>query len=178
MEIKTTLTCIDDAPTTYSYVFTQTLAYSPAHVTTIAIIKRGSALDPLAPIAQQLHFLNLFGGDETPYESLHSLVSGAVKPWFDAFVGTRGGGKDGDSKMGACFCFVLMLLRLLMRLKRYTDNEEEICRARALSPSSTAECRNSRNTSHHPPCDPTCSRSGAFAKHPAEYFSRSGKNAQ
>lgn len=62
-------------------------------------------LDPLIPLAQQLHFINLFGGDETPYESLHSLVSGAVKPWFDAFVGTRGGGKEGDSKMGECILF-------------------------------------------------------------------------
>ncbi|KAI5123732.1 hypothetical protein M0805_000325 [Coniferiporia weirii] len=90
----------DDAPPTYSYYLTPTLTYSPAHVTTIALIKRGAMLDPLLPLAQQLHFINLFGGDETPYESLHSLVSGAVKPWFDAFVGARGGGKDGDSKMG------------------------------------------------------------------------------
>ncbi|THH07940.1 hypothetical protein EW145_g3047 [Phellinidium pouzarii] len=90
----------DDAPPTYRYHITATLTYSPAHVTTIALIKRGATLDPLAPLVQQLHFINLFGGDETPYESLHSLVSGAVKPWFDAFVGARGGGKDGDSKMG------------------------------------------------------------------------------
>jgi dynein heavy chain 1 len=48
-----------------------------------------------------LHFLNLFGGDETPYESLHAVVSYGVKPWFDAFVGSRGAGRDsGDSKMG------------------------------------------------------------------------------
>jgi hypothetical protein len=57
-------------------------------------------LDALSPLAQQLHFLNLFGGDETPYESLHALVSQGVKPYFDAFVGARGGGKDGDGKMG------------------------------------------------------------------------------
>ncbi|KAJ4492499.1 dynein heavy chain, N-terminal region 1-domain-containing protein [Lentinula lateritia] len=38
---------------------------------------------------------------ETPYESLHAVVSCGVKPWFDAFVGARGGGKDGgDTKMG------------------------------------------------------------------------------
>ena len=39
----------------------------------------------------QLHLLKLFGGDETPYESLHAVVSCGVKPWFDAFVGTRAG---------------------------------------------------------------------------------------
>jgi len=48
-----------------------------------------------------LHILNLFSGDETPYESLHAVMSCGVKPWFDAFVGVRGGGKDGDTKMGA-----------------------------------------------------------------------------
>ena len=79
---------------------TATLTYSPSHVTTIVLIKRSPILDPLLPLAQQIHIINLFGGDETPYESLHSLVSGAVKPWFDAFVGARHGGKDGDSKMG------------------------------------------------------------------------------
>jgi hypothetical protein len=77
------------------------LSYSPSHVTSLALIKRTPTLDPLSPLATQLHILNLFGGDETPYESLHAVVSSGIKPWFDAFVGTRGGGKDGDSKMGA-----------------------------------------------------------------------------
>jgi len=54
----------------------------------------------VTPLATQLHILNLFGGEETPYESLHAVVSCGVKPWFDAFVGARGGAKDGDSKMG------------------------------------------------------------------------------
>ncbi|KAL5495533.1 DYN1_2 [Sanghuangporus weigelae] len=90
----------DDAPPSYTYHVTSSLTYSPAHVMTIALIKRSATLDPLLPLAQQLHVINLFGGDETPYESLHSLVSGAVKPWFEAFVGARGSGKDGDSKMG------------------------------------------------------------------------------
>jgi hypothetical protein len=59
-------------------------------------------LDPLIPLPLQLHFLIHFGGDETPYESLHAVVSSGVKPWFDAFVGARGSGKGGDSKMGEC----------------------------------------------------------------------------
>ncbi|KAI0665821.1 dynein heavy chain [Trametes maxima] len=50
-------------------------------------------LDSTSPLATQLHILDLFGSDETPYESLHA-------PYFEAFVGARGGGKDGDSKMG------------------------------------------------------------------------------
>jgi hypothetical protein len=35
------------------------------------------------------------------------VVSCGVKPWFEAFVGARGTGKDGDTKMGKIFspCF-------------------------------------------------------------------------
>ncbi|KZT09045.1 uncharacterized protein LAESUDRAFT_696464 [Laetiporus sulphureus 93-53] len=90
----------DDAPPTYTYKLTSQLTYDPSHVTTLAIIKRGPTLDTATPLATQLHILNLFGGDETPYESLHAVVSCAVKPWFEAFVGARGGNKEGDSKMG------------------------------------------------------------------------------
>ena len=92
----------EDAPPTYSYKLTQNLTYDPSHATTLAIIKRGPILDPTSPLATQLHILNLFGSDETPYESLHAVISCAMKPYFEAFVGARGGGKDGgDSKMGA-----------------------------------------------------------------------------
>ncbi|KAI6096390.1 dynein heavy chain, N-terminal region 1-domain-containing protein [Pisolithus sp. B1] len=35
-----------------------------------------------------------------PYESLHAVVSCGVKPWFDVFVGARGTGKEGNTKMG------------------------------------------------------------------------------
>ncbi|KAJ6620693.1 dynein heavy chain, N-terminal region 1-domain-containing protein [Mycena sp. CBHHK59/15] len=90
----------DDLPS-YEYSLTSQLTYHPSHVTTLALIKRSPILDASAPLATQLHFLNLFGGDETPYESLHAVVSYGVKPWFDAFVGARGAGRDaGDSKMG------------------------------------------------------------------------------
>lgn len=96
------LNLLDESPPTYTYHLTPHLTYHPSHVTTLAIIKRSPTLDPLTPLASQLHFLNLFAGDETPYESLHAVVSCGVKPWFDAFVGSRGGGKDGgDTKMGA-----------------------------------------------------------------------------
>ncbi|CAL1696879.1 unnamed protein product [Somion occarium] len=90
----------DESNPTYTYSLTQHLSYHPTHVTTLAILKRAATLDPTAPLASQLHILNLFGGDETPYESLHAVVSGAVKPWFEAFVGSRGQGKEGDAKMG------------------------------------------------------------------------------
>lgn len=67
---------------------------------TLALIKRVPQLDATAPMASQLQMLNLFGDEDTPYESLHAVVSLAVKPWFDAFVGTRPGVKDSDSKIG------------------------------------------------------------------------------
>ncbi|KAH9920337.1 cytoplasmic dynein heavy chain 1 [Fomitopsis serialis] len=91
----------EDAPPTYTYKLTLQMTYDSTHVMTIAIIKRGPILDATASLSTQLHVLNLFGGEDTPYESLHSVVSYAVKPWFEAFVGARHGGKDGgDSKMG------------------------------------------------------------------------------
>ncbi|TFK48049.1 cytoplasmic dynein heavy chain 1 [Heliocybe sulcata] len=90
----------DDTPPTYTYKLAPQLTYTPSHVMTISLIKRGPILDPITPLAAQLHILNLFGGEETPYESLHALITNGVKSWFDAFVGARGGAKEGDSKMG------------------------------------------------------------------------------
>ncbi|KAI6106472.1 dynein heavy chain, N-terminal region 1-domain-containing protein [Pisolithus croceorrhizus] len=90
----------EDAPPQYYYQLASQLTYSPSNAMALALIKCGHALDPLAPLATQLHILNLFGGEETPYESLHAVVSCGVKPWFDAFVGARGTGKEGDTKMG------------------------------------------------------------------------------
>lgn len=93
----------EESVQTYHYTLTPHLTYHASHVTTLALIKRTPILDPILPLAQQLHFLNLFGGDETPYESLHAVVSCGVKPWFDAFVGSRPSAKDTgatDAKMG------------------------------------------------------------------------------
>lgn len=91
----------DESTQNYTYQLTSHLSYHPTHVTTLAIIKRSPTIDPVTPLATQLHFLNLFGGDDTPYESLHAVVSHGVKPWFDAFVGARSSGKDGgDARMG------------------------------------------------------------------------------
>ncbi|KAJ7572466.1 dynein heavy chain, N-terminal region 1-domain-containing protein [Mycena floridula] len=84
---------------TAQYTLTPTLHYTASNSTTLALIKRHPTLDPLIPLASQLHFLNLFGGEETPYESLHAVVSCGVKPWFEAFVGTRKDG-GGEAKMG------------------------------------------------------------------------------
>jgi hypothetical protein len=94
---------IDDEPPSYTYHLASHLAYSPTQVMTVALIKRSPILDSSSPLATQVHVLNLFGGDETPYESLHALVSSGVKPWFEAFVGSRGAAKDVDSKMGKLY---------------------------------------------------------------------------
>lgn len=57
-------------------------------------------LDASMPLPPQLHLLNLFAGEESPYEGLHAMVSSAMKPWFEAFVGARGANKEGDGKLG------------------------------------------------------------------------------
>jgi hypothetical protein len=94
------LLVVDEGVSAFTYKLTTQLSYHPSNTTTLALIKRTPTLDHTAPLSSQLHFLNLFGGEETPYESLHAVVSCGVKPWFDAFVGSRGGVKDNDSKMG------------------------------------------------------------------------------
>jgi hypothetical protein len=88
------------SPSIFSYHLTAQLTYHSSHVT--IGIERGPTLDSSTPLATQLHFLNLFWWDETPYESLHAVVSQScgVKPWFEAFAGAKGTGKDGDTKMG------------------------------------------------------------------------------
>ena len=78
-----------------------TPTHVPPHLTTdippnthpLALIKRMTQLDSLLPLSMQLHLLKLFDGEETPYESLHAVVSCGVEAWFDAFVGTKGQGK-------------------------------------------------------------------------------------
>lgn len=98
----------------YSYQLATALSYSSLHASTLALIKRTPTLDPLTPLASQLHLLNLFGpssnnnasaggvgaGGEstgTPYESLHQLVHWGVGPWFEAFVSSRSGANDGGA---------------------------------------------------------------------------------
>ena len=55
----------------------------------------GSPHTPCDPTTYSLQW------DETPYESLHTVVSSGIKPWFDVFIRTKAGvsGKDGDSKL-------------------------------------------------------------------------------
>jgi hypothetical protein len=155
---------LDDASPTYTYLLTDHLSYSPSHAITLALIKRSPTLDPMTPLAAQLHFLNLFGGDETPYESLHAVVSCGVKPWFDAFVGTRAGAKDHDSKMGSSSVAFESRHFLLADVfsGRYTHDQEEICRTRAVFAASAAKRRNTRDAFHYTPCHPTCRRTSTF----------------
>ena len=97
----------DDGGTpTHTYHLISQLTYHSTYITALALIKRTTHLNPLLLLSIQLHLLNLFGGDETPYEFLHGVLSCGVKPWFDAFVGTKGQGKTrrgvgrGEAKLG------------------------------------------------------------------------------
>jgi hypothetical protein len=46
-------------------------------------------------------------------------VSCGVKPWFEAFVGARGTGKDGDTKMGQIFVFQVLKKNVLIFNQAY-----------------------------------------------------------
>jgi len=111
-------------PPSFSYSLSPVLSYSATQAATLALIKHSSTIDTSLPLAQQLHFLNMFGPASTTsavaiggggassgvYEGLHRLVHFGVAPAFEAFVESKGkkeGGrrraddnKDGDSKMG------------------------------------------------------------------------------
>ncbi|PFH46895.1 hypothetical protein AMATHDRAFT_7278 [Amanita thiersii Skay4041] len=94
----------DDSQPIYRYRLTTRLSYHSANIMTLALIKRGPTLDTTVPLSSQVHMLTFFGGQETPYKSLHAVVSCGVKPWFDTFVGAQGGGKEVlDTKMGILF---------------------------------------------------------------------------
>ncbi|KIK50397.1 hypothetical protein GYMLUDRAFT_253036 [Collybiopsis luxurians FD-317 M1] len=121
---------VDD--TIFHYSLTQHLTYHPSHFLTLALIKRSPTLDSTVPIATQLHVLNLFGREETPYESLHAVVSNGVKPWFDAFEGTWNG---------------------------YSIDEKEICRTGTVVATSPTKRRNSRDPSRHSSCNTESNRS-------------------
>ena len=65
-------------------------------------MKPTTHLKPLLPLSTQLHLLNLFAGDETPYESLHAAVSCGFKPWFDTLSGPeqgRGTTQEGEGEV-------------------------------------------------------------------------------
>jgi Dynein heavy chain, N-terminal region 1 len=67
-------TSIDDAPPMYTYLLAPQLGYHASHVTTLALIQRGATLDP--------SFLNLFAGDETPYDGDSKLGIPMTKKKF------------------------------------------------------------------------------------------------
>jgi len=56
------------------------LVYHPSQVTFIALFKCAPTLDSYTPLAAQLYYLNHFGGDEIPHESLQVVVICVAKP--------------------------------------------------------------------------------------------------
>ncbi|KAK3716178.1 dynein heavy chain [Vermiconidia calcicola] len=97
------------------YTLSSAISYSSRTVGCVAVLKRPTPLSADLPISRQVSVVNLplgsaLGTSEassatSPYESLHSLVRGALTPFFEAAV--RGSesatGKlkvDGESKTG------------------------------------------------------------------------------
>lgn len=123
---------------TFTYRLSTEMTYSPAHVATLAFIKRVPSIDTLRTLDSQVHFLNLPGPasaeaalttnaadgstvtttTSSPYEALHNLVHLAVAPFFEAYVNSKSGGrvnqdaklKDADAKMGGLHVVALSQL--------------------------------------------------------------------
>ncbi|CDW96237.1 hypothetical protein [Sporisorium scitamineum] len=113
-----------DAPESelFDYHMSTQASYSSLHVSSIALIKRVSVLEPTSitttASANNDSATNDDDGSvaasstvrESPYEALHSVVHNVMSPWFDAFVASKapkdkallsgGKTKDSDTKMG------------------------------------------------------------------------------
>ena len=98
------------------YTLSSELSYSSRTLACVAFLKRPSPITSDLPVAKQLSVVNLplsgilgnsadSGSSLSPYESLHSLLRGAIAPFFEAAA--RGlepssdkRRADGDSRMG------------------------------------------------------------------------------
>ena len=58
------------------------------YVRSVVIIKRGPVVEADKTFSAQLRLMNL--SDGSPYETLHSLVSNAVAPYFKSFLRVTG----------------------------------------------------------------------------------------
>ena len=70
------------------YTVCLNVQYSGPKLTSVAFIKRGGVVEADKKIASQIRVLNL--SDDSPFETLHSLVSNAVAPFFKSFVTSSG----------------------------------------------------------------------------------------
>jgi len=61
---------------------------SPASGLSVVVIKRGPIVEADKTFSAQLQLINF--SDGTPYESLHSIVSNAVAPYFKSFLRVTG----------------------------------------------------------------------------------------
>jgi dynein heavy chain 1 len=99
-----------------TYTLSSELIYTPRTLACVAFLKRPSPITSDLPVAKQLSVVNLplsgimgngsdSGSSLSPYESLHSLLRGAIAPFFEAAA--RGSEPssdkiraDGDSRTG------------------------------------------------------------------------------
>ncbi|KAI7664965.1 Dynein heavy chain, partial [Hortaea werneckii] len=102
-------------PIEETYLLSSEVLYSARTTGCVAFLKRPAPISPDAPISRQVSVVNLpmpgslgvsdTGATVSPYESLHSLVRGALTPFFEAAA--RGAEPasdrlrgDGESKTG------------------------------------------------------------------------------
>lgn len=71
-----------------SYSIHLNVQYTAPKLNSVGFIKRFAVVEADKKIASQLRLLNL--SDDSPFETLHALVSNAVAPYFKSFVKTSG----------------------------------------------------------------------------------------
>lgn len=66
------------ASTTFRYTITPNIAWHPDNVASLVLIKRALVIDPARPIAEQVHFVNLFGPALAAATAPPSTVDGTL----------------------------------------------------------------------------------------------------
>ncbi|XP_037072682.1 LOW QUALITY PROTEIN: dynein heavy chain, cytoplasmic-like [Pollicipes pollicipes] len=77
------------------YLISNQVHFTSAKMNSLVLIKRGAVLEAEKPLTTQLLMTTLNEG--SPYETLHTLISSAVSPFFKSYVKESGkGDRDGD----------------------------------------------------------------------------------
>ena len=79
-----------DAPLFSHPNFPLTSPDHPPTVHSLVLVKRGAVLEAEKPLTSQLLMTTLNEG--SPYETLHTLISSAVSPFFKSYVKESGKG--------------------------------------------------------------------------------------
>ena len=86
----------EEAGEPVTYFVSTSVHFTSTKMNSIVCIKRGAVLEADKTIISQIQLVNFAEG--SPYETLHSFVSGAMAPYFKSYIkeSGRADARDGD----------------------------------------------------------------------------------